>query len=368
MSNFIGNRQWIKLESVTWAIALFLTISGLYFPPIRYAAYLVPAVALIYGLAEGRFQVPQASKPFLVLLFFGLVLLPLANIEGCKDLFFITSGISIFLVLADVPLQPLWFLCILIVGNLISTLMGGRLSSGISFNVLHSESTFEGVFGYLFGLLCVHSAITRRPRIALLSFLASILVLKRIAIISELICIAFLFIPERFSRKILNPMVMIFANIGVVLILIFYTRHAFDGAITQFTSQSGNQLGMGRQVLYAAVVKAIANDPLKFVFIGEGPGSAYDTLGWTFGLKNLHSDILKICYEYGLLVFCAFIYFGYAARTLGMRILFLYANILYVTDNTLIYHFFIFFYCTLGKSIDTFATKSGLTANASWRK
>ena len=56
----------------------------------------------------------------------------------------------------------------------------------------------------------------------------------------------------------------------------------------------------------------------------------------------LHSDLMKITLEYGLLVFIGFFGLAYAFKSLAARMFWLYFNILMLTDNVLIYGYLIF--------------------------
>ncbi len=351
ISFYGGRRNPLMLESVAWGTALALTLFALYFPPFRYLEYLVPFVALIYGLADGRFRVPEATRPFVALACAGIALLPLSNSEGYKDLFFIVSGISLSLVLNKVRISPYALFWMFVVGNVLNVYQSGGFSGGLVFNFMDSESTFEGNFAFLFGLLTVYAAITRQWKLLYLSFFASVLALKRITIFAEIVCVLLALMPSYLVKRLLNPIVMVVINLLFVAILLLYATHTFDYMISQMTGQSANQFGLGRQVLYGQISQLIENNPVKFIFLGQGPGASYELLmSNTFaqGYSNLHSDLLKILYEYGFLVFGIFIALGYSSRHLSLRLMFLYANIVFISDNVLIYHFFTFFFCMFG--------------------
>lgn len=344
------------MATIGYWLALCLTLLALYFPTFRYLAYLIPFMALIVGLAENNIYKPQICNPFIALLIFGLVLSPLANQTGAKDLFFMLSGISAALVIKGRKVEESLLLGLFVLGMLLfAFLYGNGLSTGVVYSLAKSESTFEGNFGFLFGLLAIYGMLSKNRKLFAISIILAFLALKRIVVLAVFICWMIYIIPDRTRRLILNPYTMLAANLLVVAALVLYANHQFDQIIANLTDQSANQLGQGRQALYKTVALDIFNNPFAFVLYGAGPGMAYDALGKLYGVSgfsNLHSDLLKIFFEYGLLAFCAFIFLGYSMKDARIRIFFLFANILYATDNVLIYHFFLFFLMLFASSLE----------------
>lgn len=351
-STFLRFRD-IRIATLGYWAMLSLTILSIYFPPFRHLAYLVPFIALYIGLADGRFKTNGINAPFVFLLAAGLSMSALANTAGFKDMFFICSGLSASLVLSRQKIDTKLLLAVFAVGTVTSALMyGGGLSNGLVYNLASSQSSFEGNFGFLFGALAVYAGLKRQKWVFLLALLGAALALKRIVLIAVLACWLVSLLPERIARRVLNPFVLVPVNLTIIAILMVYANHQFDYWLTFATGQSANQFGMGRQEIYAAVAHDIFADPLRYVLFGAGPGAAYDSLGKFLGAANLHSDLLKIFFEYGLVMFSVFLWLGYRMRDVRVRIMFLYANILYATDNVLIYHFFLFFLCLFALAIE----------------
>lgn len=345
----------VRLQTVAYWSIFALTLLSLYFPIFRYVGYSAPFIAILAGLADGRLHTPEIIRPYLFIVVIGLALSPLADSAGFKDLFFLVSGISAFLVVKNIKAYPTQFLLLFGIGTVVFWVMTGGPSNGLFFDFAHSASSFEGNFSFLFGLLAVYAAVKRLNWVFLFSLIGTVITLKRIAIAAVLLCWLISHLPERFVRRLLNPVVLLAANLTIILVLVLYANHQLDYLIGLATGQSANQLGQGRQDLYATVANDIIADPLRHIFIGAGPGAAYESLGRMFGItgkSNLHSDLLKIFYEYGLVAFSAFIWLGYRMRDVRIRVMFLYANILYATDNVLIYHFFIFFLCLFGTALE----------------
>jgi uncharacterized membrane protein len=354
-AGIVQPRQRLLLEHVIWTFFFAMTLLALILPPLRYVAYLAPLFAVILALANRRFMNDHIVAPFLFLVLMGIVFSPMATTEGLKDLWFIVAGVSLSAAIITLRIDEKWLYGIFILGSIVFAFAFNGLGSGLRYNFMNSESSFEGNFSFLFGILAVYSAIRGRHRMALVCFLTSIFVLKRIVVVAELACFAALYLQGKTALRVLDRRLMVAFNLGFIAILVLYGSGAFNFVIEAYTGQSADQFGMGRQAIYAQVSADALEDPFRHFFIGGGPGSAYELIGakaMSVGLKNLHSDLLKIAYEYGLLVFGIFVWIGYSAKRMGDKVLFLFANIVFITDNALIYQFFLFFLCAASRSLE----------------
>jgi len=86
----------------------------------------------------------------------------------------------------------------------------------------------------------------------------------------------------------------------------------------------------------------------RFLLMGKGAGAVYDltlSVGVMDGADkiNLHSDLMKLLYEYGLLWYVVVIGVMYSVRSFRAKLLAVYINVLFVTDNSLIYYLLIFY-------------------------
>ena len=344
----------IRVESIGYWVMFWMTIFALYFSPFRHVAYAVPFIALCVGLADRRFQTGGLNAPFVFLVVAGLALSPLANTDGFKDIFFICSGVSAALVLSRRTVDTKMLLAVFVVGIFAEALVKGvGFSRGFVLNITTSESTFESSFGFLFGALAVYAGLKRQKWLAILAFMGAVLALKRIVLLAVIVCWILCMLPDRIKQRMFSPWVMVPLNLLIVAVLILYANHAFDHWVGDLFGQSANQFGMGRQQLFFSVARDIYLHPQQFIFFGTGPGGAYETLSRSLGAANLHSDLLKILFEYGLIVFCGFLWLAYRVRSASLKIMFLYANILFVTDNVLIYHFFLFFLCLFALALES---------------
>ncbi|MEQ1897772.1 MAG: hypothetical protein ABL971_10350 [Vicinamibacterales bacterium] len=331
----------LLFRDVVFWLSLGLTMIAVAVPPLRYSIYVVPFLVVLALLGDGDFRIGDELKPFLIFICAGLVMAPMATAEGMKDVFFTTAGVSIALLITTPAMKTRrLFVCTLATGLIYFTFSGG-LNQSVSLDVVNSTSPFESNFGFLFGLLAVFALIGNDKWLFGICLALSILGLKRIAVLAALVAALFWLIGERRGKWILNPPVMILANISVAGIAVMYGGGLLDGPIRQLTGQSANQLGQGRQALLSVPAREMMRRPLEFALIGAGPGSTYELsragTSEFSGRINLHSDILKVLYEYGLLVFLLFIASMYRSSRYEMRVAFLFLNVLFVTDNTLIY-------------------------------
>jgi hypothetical protein len=142
----------------------------------------------------------------------------------------------------------------------------------------------------------------------------------------------------------------------LLLVILLYGFGTFDWVIRELTGQSANQFGQGRRALLSLPALEVFAHPEQFLFFGQGPGSTYLLANKGFGVygtaQRMHSDLLKIFYEYGLVFFCIFVGLMYSARHFATRIAFLFMNIVFISDNSLIYSFMLFFFVICTRNFD----------------
>jgi hypothetical protein len=342
-----------KVRNAVFWYALVLAFLCIALPPVRYLFYTVPFLVILTVLGDQESRLGDEAKPFLVFCLAGIMFSPLATGEGIKDIFFVFSGVSIAL-LFDIPKLKSWnifWLNVLAMVLFFGLFRGFR--AGFEFDLAASKSSFEGNFGFIFGLLAVVALLERRYRLFLLCVILAVVSLKRIALLGALIAAIFVLLGEKRGRTLLNPPLMVLLNSLAVVALLLYGSGALDRLIVHITGMSANQFGMGRETILSVPANAIIYHPHRFIAYGQGPGAGYEHLVNLKGAAkvNLHSDLVKIIYEYGYLVFCGVIWLMYSCRDYKVRVLFLYINVLFFTDNTLIYSFFIFLFVALARFI-----------------
>lgn len=353
----------LRLDNVFGYVVFFLMIAGVVLPPFRYLNYSLPLLTTLIILANRGMHVPDLARPYLVTVLAGLILAPFANREGIQDIYLILTGLSVALV----GHRRLWSWQMIFVASVLGLIVGfatrvisegaGAALSHFTLDVAASTSTFESGFSYVFGLLAVWAAYTRRWREFALAFIFALLTLKRIVILGIVLCFVLQFFPRPILRGILRPLPMLLANILFIVVILSYSSGSLNLLIHDLTGQSADQFGMGRQGLYGHVVVDIFRDPWRFLLVGNGPGEVYDALkggmSWV-GKGNVHADTLKIFYEYGGVVLAVFVWALYSSRRLGVLLIALYTNVLFLTDNTLIYPYYIFFATLVAASLQEF--------------
>src|SRR5690606_5333711 len=113
-----------------------------------------------------------------------------------------------------------------------------------------------------------------------------------------------------------------------ILVAYYITTDSFDYFSQEYFGVSSSFLTMGRTALYDSVFSS-SRDYIS-MFFGSGPGTSYSIAAASIfvvdGKVNLHSDVLKLYYELGIVVFLAFFFMTYKIRDLRIY-LFMYINI-----------------------------------------
>ena len=203
---------------------------------------------------------------------------------------------------------------------------------------LTSDLATESNFAFEFGLFFIVFSEEKNKRYGLLSAILLILSFKRIA----LAAVVFYFILaalRKLSRQKLHPagnkVLLLTANGLVVLLLFLFFTGTFDDFIEETFGVSSNFITQGRYNIYQDIFHHFG----KIDFFGFGLGAINTFLSHTgYELVNLHSDLLKVFFELGPLLFIAWIYFFHKwANTFLSACLAIYMNVLFLTDNVFIY-------------------------------
>lgn len=336
----------MALADVVFWLAVVLSYLTITLPAFRYLAFTIPFLVLLTTLGDRAVRFDDELYPFALLLIWGLALGGLASVGGWKDLFFIMSGVSAALLSRVPSIGSGKALVMTVIGMCIYFPLYGRFGGGFSFDIATSESTLESNYSFLLGLIAVVALLEKRTAMFVLAFLLTLLTLKRIAVLGVLVVLVAYFFEKKKPGLLLNPFVMTVVNTVFILACLAYGLGYFDYWIYQVTGESADALGMGRRAALEIPAREIMAHPFSAFFTGQGPGQIYELmnpLNNTKHVGNLHSDVIKMVYEYGFLFTMLFIGLGYKAKTSARRLVFLYFNILLLTDNLLIYYFFLFF-------------------------
>lgn len=340
------HRNQIRVSNVLFWFSFFLAWVCVAFPPFRYLSYAVPFFILLGVIIDGGFVAKDEVWPFLIVLGAGLVLAPITGVEGWKDMLFMVAGISVAF-MRELPKVGMWFIfwAWTIAFVFLYGVLAGRFGQTFVFDIASSTSSFEGNFGFMFPLLVPFALRHKRWLLAFLAAALAVLTLKRIALIAMVAAAFFVLVGERRGRWLLNWPVMLAANVFTLGLNFMYVLGQFDTLIFKLTGQSANQLGMGRKALHRFVVEDLIATPWQSL-VGRGLGAVYGVAEQGFGVYekvNVHSDLLKLCYEVGYIVTIGVIISMYSSKHYMTRVAFLFLNVLFFTDNTLIYYFFLFF-------------------------
>ncbi len=343
------HKNKLEVRTFIFWFSFVLTMASLTISPLRYLAYGVPLLVLLACAADQQISLNDETTPFLVIVFAGVVLGPLANTDGWKDLFFILAGVSVAF-MSKVPHVRLWTLFLALFACFAFQFgVFGNFRAGVNFDIMKSESSFEGNFSFVFALLVPFAIAQKRYALALLSLAFAVLSLKRIAVLAAIGAGVMVLLGPKRGKWLLNPPVMLALNAFVLIADMAYSTGALDYMILHITGQSPNEFGQGRQSIHRFVVRDLLDSPWH-AFIGHGMGSVYSIAeqgGGTYEKINLHSDLLKLSYEVGYIVTAVVIWTMYMSRFYMIRVAFFFLNVLFFTDNTLIYFFLTFLLFTL---------------------
>lgn len=221
-------------------------------------------------------------------------------------------------------------------GNILSIeLLSGKTS-------LNTESN---VLSFIFGLLFTHSLKNKDKRYMMLNGIFILLSFKRIVILSTIIVIILSIIKYKILKKyilILSP-IIIYTFIYITYLL---TIGEFDRLILKHFGVSAGQFTSGRTSFYSYVLLMTSDSHLINYFFGHGFGYITNIVESMYNHK-LHSDILKLYFEIGLLGLTIFIItlIKYTKNIFATICLIIY----FMTDNTITYSFVILTYLLIQK-------------------
>lgn len=344
----LAGRQSVKVSHLVFWFAFASALISATLPPFRYFYLVTPFLVVLALLADGRGVFPEEVRAYALFIFGGVLFAPLGNKEGMRDLFLTFSGISVGF-LASVPRIPLQRVVALIFFSTLAFFaMFGHIKDIVKFNFIGSESALESSSAFYMGAFAVFAIYRRRWWLYLFCLLCTVLFLKRIALLAALAAGAVYLLGERRSRWLLNPITMIIANLAIVVLTMAYALGYFDYFLLHYTDQSANALGQGRQTFLRPPSMVIESEWWRFLFVGKGAGSVYTVMHRTTLLSgvakvNLHSDLMKIVYEYGFFWYMLIIGAMYSVRGFRAKMLSVFINVLFITDNSLIYYLLIFY-------------------------
>ncbi|MCK7598406.1 hypothetical protein M0G74_14085 [Microbulbifer sp. CAU 1566] len=334
---------WLILFSVIYISFLEGVIPGA-----RYVKYTLPVFVVFFWVFNGAMHglgniyLGRAVIPFVIVVIYGAVqqfFYP--SIEGMKDIFFIFVGFIPFLffdILNDRKFFDRLFYVFALLYCLKMAVVGQVNGEGI-------VGAYEGTESFVFGIFAIcyfQFGSFRHFSVACFFVLLS---LKRIAFLGVLFgVLSIVAVPILMRVGLLRIRIGFFLILVVSVIFLFgLSLGYFDEYFGRYFGVSSNQLTMGRFNIYSYV---FGDFERLISFWGLGFGWSYELVSAaTLGAdKNLHSDILKIFFEGGLVLFLLFFYFLSRSINYSSLPLVLYLFCLFLTDNVLVYPQVMFFW------------------------
>lgn len=350
----------VKINQITvYIVGLLLFLSSLftsYESPLRYIKYLIfPCIVvflllnrkatlkkllfhnfLLYSFLVAVNFITSIVTGHLTFRFFEevlLLLLPIITalaIVGFRNIA-ISKALNVFFVFYIVSFCIVQFKYLINLPKLLASFV-----EALRYSIFPTESWLAFPLG-IFTLYYILEKDYKRFFIALFFFL---LAFKRIAIASFILSYAcyaffFLFLNVKFvKRKVISFFITL--NVGLIAVLYFFINGFFTRLIEKETGISVNWFSQGRFQIYNDVINHFSDK----IWFGSSLGFTHLYLDRKYpDIAYLHSDILKILLELGILSFIIwFVYFLYInVNNAKSAIVFLFINILLLTDNVFIY-------------------------------
>lgn len=208
--------------------------------------------------------------------------------------------------------------------------------------LIDSQSPFETTMAFPMGMFVIYFSYYNKKALFWTSLIFTLLSSKRIVILA----LVLIYVINRFTpsfRSINKQAVILIAviiNLLFVYLIIQFSLSKYDPFIEQYLGLSADYISMGRKSIYENLFAGNQGNWVKF-FFGNGLGTSYvETTNFLDKEENLHSDVLKLFFDTGLLGLTIWIVFIYKLGFVNKIALLLtiYLNILYITDNVLIYY------------------------------
>lgn len=347
--------MWDRLRSLSleaWALwlTLGLTLIAALDPALRYAKYLPAPVLLGLFLVsrQRRLYLPNILLPFLLLIAATILTGFRTTPAGWKDAAFMASYCLPFMLFRAVPLPMAAVNLAVFLTYLGATFLSGQYQ--FSFSFVKSATFAESPMSFVAGLFFIYWLTRTKDRTtwAMLALNAVFLLLsmKRAALLGLIAAGVVLVLPAAWRRVLLHPAVMVAVNLGLLAGFVLLG----SGHLDAWAASHGVMLRCppeavqcfdatnGRLALIADIAKAMQANPWQFLMLGEGAGSGYSMMhSVAVQTGNLHNDLIKIAFEFGLLVYVAFAWLLYRSGDRLTLALAIYLNVIFCFDNVLIY-------------------------------
>lgn len=352
-----------SLAAVSFLVLFTLGFLDILIPPLRHGKYLIAAILLLVPLLARSFPrvmvdvssfktVSKYLWLYLVMvLYSSAMLLWRGNVSVrflSEAFFLLCPPVVAMLILGFTKRQELGFwlkafflgtILVYIGDKGLSSVLGYVAQFSAFFKLSNSYLDSESQLAFIFGLFLIFFAYQRKWGWALMAAIFTIFAYKRIAILAALGGLIVLLALSRFKNPPIKPQIIlaiVLATLNTLVVGFYYqvVSGSLDDLVHSTLGISTNLLLMGRQEIYARAFMHVPS-----TLIGNGLGSTTEVLRALGSLDILHSDVLKVFLEFGPMVFWLwmFVYYRIAADSVIGLALTVYLNVLFLTDNTLIY-------------------------------
>lgn len=217
--------------------------------------------------------------------------------------------------------------------------------------LISSELDTESNLAYVFGFLVLFFLFERYKYskwYLILSSFCFILCFKRIVIVAVLLCVIIYFITSLLKINLSRYRVALtffglLVNLFFIQFAYLITSGEFDQYIFEKTGYNSDRFLMGRKTLYTNAFDTGGAVDLSGLGLGKIDDAMFNFYGVAF---NLHSELIKNYFEFGLLFFIAWLLLLFYKTMFSHKavIILIYFNVLILTDNVFIYFDIMFYF------------------------
>lgn len=337
-----SNKQQFNLIFITTIVILGATEFGNFLSPLRLLKYSPLAVATVL-LVKNNFSISlsrlKTFLPFLIIVCWGIIKMLFGQPISILELLFIISSFILFFFEFNLNLNYKLINQFLFAYFFLS--VGLNFQIDFSLRALLASETSSGetnMLPFLFGFFTLFWVIKKNWFYAGVNILFSIFAFKRIAIIGIIIGLLYWLLPSGIKDVIKKIQLPLFANLSLLVFFLLVASGAFDEIVREMTGLSIGHFTQGRSTFFELVYPPLERMDAKVISIGIGQGQLVELLFTRLGERQLfHNDLVKIFVENGIIVYILFFYYLYRRKNHGQMLMAIYLNLLFITDNTVIY-------------------------------
>lgn len=293
------------------------------------------------------------NTAFLILIINGLFHFPVLNITGISQLIFILCSLLPVIVFKNFKVN--WRLISIIYASSFTVYLlynGVNVDFSLEAFYTSSSSTLEtNQHPFVFGILALFFLYKRDRLFFLINFFFVILSFKRIVFLAVLISIPIVLLERKNIRILKNKRwFFLIINFLALRFLYLFTYGNFDDIVNTVTGLSTGHFSMGRNTIYEMIFEYYTKYDFFEILFGKGQGNTYSLTTSSYIEDAPHNDLLVILLDHGVLFFSIFFSLIYAKKNIIFNVVYL--NVLFLSDNVLIYAFFLFPFLLINNEIN----------------